>query len=447
MPVNGGRARAHTATLRQRLRIEGSLSDTASGQDAVYGALSILPNSRITTNDHIYKDRLRLLGEAISAFHRSGNFPLPYVSLENLPLFRVTHQPNFLAGLNVTGAALLLSSLNAKDNCTVYTFVDYATAQDPRLRAAHIPIGFDHTSILHSPIPRADRNSVTYALMPPSPKSIEQWIKLLRYSSRVTERQLRQASVSTRHPKEAQHLLDEMRDLWLRFLRKATSIGEFYAFVTVDLLRRVAGGNIGGASGEHILQIAGHSMAQTIRQDLAPRGLVTTTDWWLVCDQCNRRIPCTWNWSTGKTVAICTKCGRLYLGMASFGTKATSENGRIIPRVRADVLLEYAWLPAQAHGSYGGSLGHLIRSRAAATRAGLHVPPELIWDPVELIAFKPALTPLGAGADLLARGRAPLLCYYLLFPPGQLMEALVDGSHVGLARCQAPIATIVSNAT
>jgi hypothetical protein len=377
---------------------------------------------------HVSTYRRKLLSRAVSEFHHQSEILALTGLNEDQALFRVSHQPNFLAALNVTGAALLLSGLE-ENACTVYTFVDYSTIQDPRMRAAYIPIGVDKIGILHSSIGRSKRSKVAYSMAPPTHDQVNSWINTLRYSVKLTERDLRRLSADTRHPAEAQRLLDEIHDLWLGFLARSSSVTDFNSFVTIDLLRRITP-KIVGVSGQRAFTIAGAAMGDVINQ-LTTRGVIDEGDWWLVCARCNRRIPCYWRQQDGKVSAECSKCDKRYQHIVPFGTSQNDERGRIIPRVQADVLLEYAWLPGAAHGSYAGSLEHITNTRLIAANAGLQLPPELVWDPVNLIATKPNSTPLGPGAELLSRGQAPLLCYYLIFHQS-LAESLMKG----------PIATI-----
>ena len=298
------------------------------------------------------------------------------------------------------------------------------------MRSAHVPVGLNGKCVLHFRIPRSSRDLVTYELAPPDEYEIRRWVMLFRRAAKVTERELRQAAVNTRHPREAQGLLDELEDSWHEFRVRSSAISHFNSFVTLDLMRRVSGGNIMGASGENLFNIAGNSMVEVIRNNLASRGLVDTTDWWFICPRCCRRVTCEWRWLDREVSARCPTCDVVYNGSADFRNSGVFHRGRIIPRVRADVLLEYAWLPGLAHGSYAGSLGHVLSSRSIAVRSGLNVPIELAWDPVKLLAIEPSHVSPGVGADLLSQGRAPLLCYYLLFPPDQLMQALVNGSRL-----------------
>lgn len=428
--------------LRESLRIDGHLSITASGQDAVFGTLSLVEGAVSRhRGDDITKEQWLLLQKAVSDF-KPSHVAESLTWNKNRNLFKVTHQPNFLAGLNVTGAALLLSSFLTDSGCVLYTFVDYTTGRDPRLRSSLMPIGFDSTSVLRSPIPPAQRDRVAYTILPPRQEHVRHWINVLRYSLKVTERDLRKASIDTRHPREAQYILDELADLWPHFLQQSRSTAEFNSYVTINLLQRMTTGNILGVSGERLFAIAGLSMTRIIRDRFGPRSLVDSGDWWLVCAHCNRRIECVWRWSDQEVNATCNKCNRTYRGAINFGTPRPSDRARVLPRVRADVLLDYAWLPASAYGSYAGSVSHLIRTRSRAVRSGVQVPPELVWDPVNLLGPKPTVDLLGPGAQLLSRGRAPLLHYYLLFPTQKFREALLAGSRLGEGGCQQPIASL-----
>jgi hypothetical protein len=194
-------------------------------------------------------------------------------------------------------------------------------------------------------------------------------------------------------------------------------------------------------SGSRYLGLAGRFHHELISTTLGASDVIGKDDWWIACTWCQERIAGAWNFESHHASGRCIRCGRSVSKEAGLDEMTASGCPVMIPKVGADVALELAWAPGTLNGSYGGSLGHLYNTR---TRLQQHVQlsPELVWDPVGLVRLKNDALPSGAGADLLTRGKAPLVMYYLLFDDEQMTAGLQSGSHPGIHGNQEPLAVL-----
>jgi hypothetical protein len=347
-------------------------------------------------------------------------------------IYRVSHQPDFFAGLNVTGAALLLSSITPEWPGTVVChFVDYSTSSDPKLRSSPVPMGLDEFTFLRAGIPSSLRDRVAWSIGPPSLDLVDEWARVLHNSLLATSRVLRARSAAVRHIGESRALLRDLHERWRRFAKAADSMTAFNAAVTIDLLQRVSPFPIVGLEGSRLLANNGEAVEAVVTGELSHRGLTSPQDWWHICGNCLRRNVCEWTAATHKLESRCSNCETIYLDDCGISSIISTSLNRpqLVPKVRTDVLIEYSWLPATCQGSYAGSLNHLVSTRRIAVASGLRVPPELVWDPSDLVLdTATALPPGGKAAELLAAGKVALVVYFLLFEESWLFDQLISGS-------------------
>lgn len=422
--------------LRQRLRDELVLRVRNDEDPSFFATLSALPPPRPRQPD------LRAIAaiKAATSEFLDHTRPLRLVPTPTSGMFmRVSHQPDFLAGLNTLGPVLLLGSMATAERPVLFTSIDYVTTSSKRVMRAEVPMGLSHRAEIR---PRLKDSQTAFLPMLPSPKppEIDRWLITIRNSVAATARELRGLGCATRTRAEAMRMMSDLRDLWQDLALRSSSWSAFSTMMNVSLATALLPGRLSAMLGHRYLALADlHRSHLTSSPETMRAAIAGGRKWWWVCRRCRSKVDIEWYTESGRATGLCRRCG-LILDDWVDQTECTSDGfPRFIPRVTADVALELMLAPGVVHASYGGSLGHLYHTRSLLAGSHAKLPPELVWDPTGLLRNTAEGVPAGSGANLLATGKAPLLLFYLLFDSSALTFDLWNGSRPGPYGNQAPI--------
>lgn len=310
----------------------------------------------------------------------------------------VSHQPNFLANLNVAMQPVLANKLAqaiGAETGQIFTLLDYDSATDRRYRHALLPspvLRYGYYSATPSPPPAA-RSLLMLGEPKPNQDSLKKMIVMIKQVSLhdaafMGKYGLKSAVTSDNLRRGLERLEECLMEAWTL----SSSLSELNAILMSKILNVwlglptifVEGHRALRLMAEHFQYLWDHSrMIASASRGVAAileeaglsvrRGLVPDPLWvpfWGVCSR-RHRFLLTWTSSRSLTAeGRCSECDSFMRIKRSYVRRATT-SGRLIPKVVTDDLLDHiAWSNSAVCG-YRGGREHYVFSAMVADRLGL----------------------------------------------------------------------------
>jgi len=363
----------------------------------------------------------RWLAEVADTFHTQAGTKTTAVAqaivglAHGAPLVRFAHQANLLPYANifahlVYGAAV--ADAMETDGVFAYFVVDYDIAQDRRFRSSLFPdaVGSRGVLPLTAGLSHHDRNTVQFALPPPSAETIVRWRAHCHGMINRDIGLLRRIGRREHTPGMMHTALEVLWSICDEARLRAATLPEFNAIVVSRIVNDLWGLPVLFLPLSRSLHDSSAAISELAAHVAELRNGYPA---WIVCPACSARCSVD-SWSdSGRTAGRCGRCA--WGGSVGSGTSRLS----VVPKVLLDDLLDVVVHGVAGGTGYASGISHSAASRELAREMHVPMPPEAIWrldgvfgGPAELLAAQSSDYQRHA-AELAQQGRASV-AYYLI---------------------------------
>lgn len=375
----------------------------------------------------------RVLARHAKAFHSQAGTLTEAVAaaIEGISsgsdLFKISHQPNTFVTQNIATMSHVQTAIvshhlqqTGVPPVVVFILIDYDVAGDARFRGGTLPTQDGGHARLRGAVHQRDHDRLAFAIPLPSRERLVEWSASLTNATIHMGRRLESAGVAPTSLAESRDKMSVLLEMFRETWENASSLVKWNSFALSHIVNLTWRHNtVFIPASFMIAELASEieESATVLAADSSPASLV-----WRTCPVCFTRCRCT---SVPRRPRLassaCPGCGFSATEEIDFSMTCRGPYvGALpvfVPRVYLCDAMDLEVYRFAAGVTYAGGIAHTVAARTVhATRGGV-LPPELIWEPTQLLWNRSdtVASIFSSGvASHFQRGKYPALLYMAL---------------------------------